>query len=134
MQASVRLLLLTGLAMAGGCSGRGRDPQQQGRTYTTWFYQRDFAPLWARFSPEMKQTFPSPAALASFAGRTVDGLGAEQGAPQEELSRQDSLTVYSRLATFERSTHRMLLQWTLTRDGTVTGFMLRPATDSLPPG
>jgi hypothetical protein len=64
----------------------------------------------------------------------VDGLGAEQGATQEELSRQDSLTVYSRLATFERSTHRMLLQWTLTRDGTVTGFMLRPATDSLPPG
>ncbi len=134
MRASRRLLLLAGLALAGGCAGQGRDPQAQGRTYTTWFYQRDFAPLWARFSPEMKQTFPTPDALASFAGATVNGLGAERGAPEERLSRQDSLTVYSRVATFERSAHRMLLQWTLTPDGTVTGFMLRPAGDSLPPG
>lgn len=132
MHASMRTLLVSALVLAAGCGGR--DAQQQGRTYTAWFYRGDFAPLWDRFSPEMKLTFPSPDALASFAGRTIDGLGAEQGAPEEQLVREDSVTVYSRIATFDRSAHRVLLQWTLTRDGTVTGFMLRPASDSLGPG
>jgi hypothetical protein len=79
----------------------------------------------------MKRTFPSPESLASFAGRTVNELGSEQGSPLEELTVEDSLTVYSRQATFERSGHQMLLQWTLTRDGMVTGFLLRPAGDSV---
>lgn len=132
MHASMRILLVSGVLLAASCSGQ--DAQQQGRTYTAWFYQGDFAPLWDRFSPEMKLTFPSPDALASFAGRTIDGLGTEQGAPEEKLAREDSVMVYSRIATFNRSAHRVLLQWTLTPDGTVTGFMLRPASDSLAPG
>jgi hypothetical protein len=42
--------------------------------------------------------------------------------------------VYSRLARFGGSDAQVLLQWTLAPDGTVTGFLLRPSTDSLPPG
>ncbi len=134
MPASLRMLILAGLTVLAACAGQGHRARQHGRAYTEWFYQRDFASLWARFSPEMKQTFPSADALASFAGRTVAELGAEQGAAVEQLSHEGTLTVYSRRARFARSSRPMLLQWTMAPDGTVTGFMLRPAGDSLPPG
>ena len=43
------------------------------------------------------------------------------------------MTVYTRLASFERAPNPVLLQWTLARDGRVTGFVVRPAPeDSLP--
>jgi hypothetical protein len=127
MRTFIRAVILATLCLPGACATPGQDARQQGRDYTEWFYQRNFEPLWARFSPEMKQTFPTPESLAAFAGRTVKQLGREQGSPLERLIQQDSLTVYSRQATFERSGHPMLLQWTLTHDGTVTGFLLRPA-------
>lgn len=132
MRSVLRVALLIPLCLAGSCARPQPDARQQGRTYTEWFYQRNFEPLWGRFSPEMKRTFPSPESLASFAGRTVNELGREQGSPQEQLTQEDSLTVYSRQASFERSAHPMLLQWTLTHDGMVTGFLLRPAGDSVP--
>lgn len=131
MRTFIRAAILAALCVTSACAAPKQDAREQGRTYTQWFYQRNFEPLWARFSPEMKRTFPSPESLASFAGRTVNELGSEQGSPLEQLTVEDSLTVYSRQATFERSGHPMLLQWTLTHDGMVTGFLLRPAGDSV---
>jgi hypothetical protein len=125
-----RAAILVVLCLPSACAAPKQDARQQGRIYTEWFYQRDFEPLWARFSPEMKRTFPSPESLASFAGRTVNELGREQGSPLELLTVEDTVSVYSRQANFERSGHPMLLQWTLTREGMVTGFLLRPAADS----
>ncbi len=130
MRVIIRAVLLATCCVPLGCAPPRHDAREQGRAYTEWFYQKNFQPLWERFSPEMKRTFPTPESLATFAGRTVNKLGHEQGAPQEELTQQDSLTVYSRQATFERASHPMLLQWTLTREGMVTGFLLRPADDS----
>ncbi|HET7601524.1 MAG TPA: hypothetical protein VFK36_00815 [Gemmatimonadales bacterium] len=127
MRTFMRAVLVATLCLPAACAAPRQDARQQGRAYTDWFYQRNFEPLWNRFSPEMKQTFPTPESLASFAGRTVKQLGRERGSPLEQLIQQDTLTVYSRQATFERSAHPMLLQWTLTRDGMVTGFLLRPA-------
>ena len=133
MRGSGRLLAVLVL-MTGACSGAGENPRDQGRTYTEWLYRQDFPRLWARFSPEMKLTFQSPEALARFASRSVRNLGPEQGAPEEQVTREDSLTVYSRLARFSGSDAQVLLQWTLAPDGTVTGFLLRPSADSLSPG
>lgn len=132
MRASGRLLLFAALASAGGCADTSpdRDATESGRTYTEWFYGQDFDRLWARFSPEMKRTFPTAAELARFASETVTELGAEQGAVEERVSRQDTITVYSRTASFARARERMLVEWTLARDGSVTGFVIRPAKDT----
>jgi hypothetical protein len=132
MRRFIRAAIVSAICLPAACAAPRPDAREQGRAYTQWFYQRNFEPLWARFSPEMKRTFPSPESLASFAGHTVNALGTEQGSPVEQLTVEDSLTVYSRQATFERSTHPMLLQWTLTHDGTVTGFLLRPAGEQVP--
>jgi len=136
MRAASTLVLGLGTILSLACAPGAADSaaRQQGRTYTEWFYGRDFSHLWARFSPEMKRTFASPEELAAFAGHTVEQLGAEQGAPEERLSHADSLVVYTRTAAHAGSGSRMLLQWTMTADGTVTGFVLRPSADSLPPG
>jgi hypothetical protein len=110
------------------------DAEANGRQYTQWFYGQDFDRLWERFSPEMKQTFPTAAELARFAGTTVAELGAERGTPTERVYEEESVTVYTRLASFERAPQPVLLQWTLARDGRVTGFVVRAATaDSLQP-
>lgn len=117
------------ILLVAGCE-RGvstASPEANGRMYTEWFYGQEFERLWDRFSPEMKETFPTPAELARFAGHTVAELGAEQGSASERVSEEDSVTVYTRLASFERAPKPVMLQWTLARDGLVTGFVVGPA-------
>lgn len=108
----------------------GRSDQkliEEGRTYTAWLYGSEFNKLWDRFSPEMKQTFGSVADLASFASRAVSHLGAERGKADEEVKDAEQYRVYTRSASFDKSRHRMLIEWSLAKDGAVTGLVVRPA-------
>ena len=142
--------LLVLFVLAGGCSSPGADAGKgatsasvsadaaagdaaatdRGREYTRWFFDREFDKLWAKFSPEMRRTFATSGELAAFAGRTLEGFGPEQGAAVESVSREDSLRVYTRKSRFEQSPDSVLVQWTVTTDGTVTGFVIRPVPDS----
>jgi hypothetical protein len=100
---------------------------QQGRMYTAWLYGSEYNKLWDRFSPEMRQTFGSVGDLASFASRAVRRLGTESGKVAESVEHADPYRVYTRSASFNKSSHRMLIEWSLARDGAVTGFVVRPA-------
>jgi hypothetical protein len=125
-----------GLAMAAAalaCGPRG-DSQtssllEQGRQYTAWLYGSQYQKLWDRFSPDMRQTFGSVTDLASFAGQAVTRLGRERGQVDEKVETESPLNIYSRTSTFDRSRHKMLLEWTMAEDGAVTGLVLRPALD-----
>jgi hypothetical protein len=113
------------------CSSRNDRTDQEllreGRTYTAWLYGSEYDKLWERFSPEMRQTFGSVADLASFAGRAVKHLGAERGKIEEEVKDAQSFRVYTRQASFDKSQNRMLIEWSLAKDGVVTGLVVRPA-------
>ena len=100
---------------------------QQGRQYTAWLYGNEYNKLWGRFSPEMRQTFGSVADLASFASRAVTHLGAERKVLDESVQDAAPLVVYSRNASFDKSRQRMLIEWSLAKDGEVTGLVVRPA-------
>ncbi len=102
---------------------------EQGRQYTAWLYGSQYEKLWDRFSPDMRQTFGSVADLASFAGQAVTRLGQEQGQVNEKVEAESPLRIYSRTSAFDRSRHKMLLEWTMAEDGAVTGLVLRPAFD-----
>ena len=107
---------------------------QQGRLYTTWLYGNEYNKLWDRFSPEMRQTFGSVGELASFAGRAVTRLGGERRIVDESVMEADPFSVYTRAASFNKAPHPMLIEWSLARDGEVTGLVVRPApTDSAKP-
>lgn len=112
------------------CSPRGNRPDQElikeGRTYTAWLYGREYNKLWDRFSPEMRQTFGSVADLASFASQAVKRLGVERGKVDEKVNDAEAFRVYSRTASFDKSRHRMLIEWSLANDGAVTGLVVRP--------
>jgi hypothetical protein len=121
-------LVLTLAALACAPRDRGTDPEllQEGRTYTAWLYGSEYEKLWNRFSPEMQQTFGSVADLASFASQALKNLGAERGKVHEQVNDAAPFKVYSRSASFDRSRHRMLIEWSLAKDGAVTGLVVRP--------
>lgn len=113
------------------CAPAGDQPDQksiqEGRTYTAWLYGSEYHKLWERFSPEMRQTFGSVTDLASFASKAVKHLGVEKGNVDEEVNVAEPYRVYSRSASFDKSRQRMLIEWSLTEDGAVTGLVVRPA-------
>ena len=102
---------------------------EEGRTYTAWLYGSEYNKLWDRFSPEMRQTFGSVTDLATFASRAVKHLGTEQGKVDEEVNDAEPYKVYSRSASFAKSRHRMLIEWSLAKDGAVTGLVVRPVVE-----
>ena len=120
------------LAAAALACGPQADPQtssllKQGRQYTDWLYGSQYEKLWNRFSPDMRQTFGSVSELAAFAGQAVTRLGRERGQVDERVETASPIRIYSRTAAFDRSHHKMLLEWTMAEDGAVTGLVLRPA-------
>ncbi len=122
-----------GAAVLAACAPRGEEQPrtllEQGRLYTTWLYGSQYQKLWDRFSPEMQQTFGSVADLASFAGRAVTRLGPERRAIEERVDDVAPFSVYQRTASFDTSRKPMLIEWSLGKDGAVTGLVVRPVPD-----
>ncbi len=121
--------------LAVSCAPTQKPPEgefvQQGRLYTSWLYGNENNKLWARFSPEMRQTFGSVGELASFAGQAFTHLGSERRVVDESVMEADPFLVYTRAASFNKAQHPILIEWSLARDGEVTGLVVRPApTDS----
>jgi hypothetical protein len=100
---------------------------EHGRQYTAWLYGSEYNKLWERFSPEMRQTFGSVADLATFASRALTQLGPERRLVDESVQNADPLVVYTRDASFDKSRQRMLIEWSLAKDGAVTGLVVRPS-------
>ena len=100
---------------------------EHGRQYTAWLYGSEYNKLWERFSPEMRQTFGSVGDLATFASRALTRLGPERRLVDESVQDADPLVVYTRDASFDKSRQRMLIEWSLARDGAVTGLVVRPS-------
>ena len=124
---------LIGAAAVAACAPRGNEHPttliEQGRQYTAWLYGSQYQKLWDRFSPEMRQTFGSVADLASFAGRAVIRLGPERRALNERVDDAAPFRIYQRTASFDTSRRPMLIEWSLARDGAVTGLVVRPVPD-----
>jgi hypothetical protein len=119
--------------LAIACAPRGDNSDQKlmqdGRMYTSWLFGKDYERLWQRFSPEMKQTFGSVADLASFASGAISDLGAERGKVEEMVKDAEPYRVYTRSSSFDKSQHRMLIEWSFAKDGAVTGLVVRPAVE-----
>jgi hypothetical protein len=127
---------IIGVAALAACTPRGSERPstllEQGRLYTNWLYGSQYQKLWDRFSPEMRQTFGTVADLASFAGRAVSRLGPEKRALDERVNDVAPFSVYQRTASFDTSRRPMLIEWSLSHDGAVTGLVVRPVPDEQP--
>ena len=103
---------------------------EQGRTYTNWLYGREYGKLWERMTPEMQRVFGSASELGQFAGKAVTRLGKERSTVDEDVADAQAERVYSRTSSFSEAPQPMMIQWTLTENGSVSGLVVRPA-DSL---
>lgn len=129
MDRRIRIALLGMLvAGCGGEPGEDRSPLALGGRYTEWFYAGDTARLWARFAPELRTAFGTPDSLATYRDRTLERLGTEQGTPDVAVEPAGDTSIYTRTAAFSRAQGRMVLEWSLAPDGTITGLYLAPAT------
>ena len=133
------MLALGSLTLAlGACSAPpGRTSGQtleQGRTYTNWLYGAEYGKLWDRFTPELRRVFGSAAELGEFAGRAVTQLGQERKTVDEQVAEIKPERIYSRTAAFTAAKQPVVIEWTLTRTGEVSGLAVRPAgPDTVPP-
>jgi hypothetical protein len=106
---------------------------EQGRTYTNWLYGAEYGKLWERFTPELQRVFGSASELGAFAGRAVTQLGQERKTVDEQVAELKPERLYSRTAAFTAARLPVVIEWTLTKDGAVSGLAVRPAApDSAP--
>jgi hypothetical protein len=118
-------LALAACAPPGGrLAGR---TMEQGRTYTNWLYGAEYGKLWNRFTPELQRVFGSASELGAFAGKAVTRLGQERRTVDEHIADLKPDRVYSRTAAFTAAKFPMVIEWTLTKDGAVSGLVVRPA-------
>ncbi|HEY8104651.1 MAG TPA: hypothetical protein VIE46_01015 [Gemmatimonadales bacterium] len=119
-------LLLAACAQSGGyASGR---TMEQGRIYTNWLYKSEYNKLWGRFTPELQRIFGSASELGAFAGKALTQLGREQRTVDEHVADLKPDQVYSRTSAFTAASMPMVIEWTLTKDGAVSGLVVRPAS------
>jgi hypothetical protein len=100
---------------------------EQGRTYTNWLYGKEYGKLFQRMTPEMQRVFGSAAELGQFAGKAVTRLGAERQKVDEVVADARAERIYSRTSAFSDAPQPMVIQWTLTEKGAVSGLVVRPA-------
>ena len=100
---------------------------EQGRIYTNWLYQAEYGKLWGRFTPELQRVFGSASELGAFAGKAVTRLGREQRTVDEHVADLKPDKVYSRTSAFTAARMPMVIEWTLTKEGAVSGLVVRPA-------
>ena len=100
---------------------------EQGRIYTNWLYGAEYGKLWERLTPELQRVFGSAAELGAFAGRAVTQLGQERRTVDEQVAELKPERVYSRTAAFTAARLPVVIEWTLTKDGAVSGLTVRPA-------
>ena len=105
---------------------------EQGRTYTTWLYGKEYGKLWDRMTPEFRRVFGSASELGRFAGKAVTRLGQERRTVDEVVADARAERVYSRTSSFDAVPQPMVIEWTLTDKGAVSGLVVRPAEAQSP--
>ena len=104
-------------------------PLEQGRALTASFYKGELDVLWARFSAEMKKGIGSVENLRGFRTQVEAQAGVEEKVLDEKVEPREGFQVYQRIARFSKAPLRVMVVWTLDKDGTVAGFFIRPVPE-----
>jgi hypothetical protein len=109
---------------------------QPGRRYTQWLYTGQVDSLWSRFSPEMRQAIPTPAALDEMRTQIQTQAGDETEVVSERIldpSPAPGLTVYVRTARFDAAPMNVNVTIATDAAGITQGMSVRPAREPSPP-
>jgi hypothetical protein len=106
---------------------RETEAQQNGQTYTQWFYEGKLAELWRKLSPVMQQALGSEPKLAEYREQTMRQLGSETQIVGESVKLTGVLQVYRRIARFQRAEGSIEVKFAFGPRGTVAVFSIGAA-------
>ncbi|XOZ34530.1 M23 family metallopeptidase [Halomonadaceae bacterium KBTZ08] len=121
------LMLALFLSLAAGAVAETGQTLERGRELTQRFYQERLDSLWEQFAPPMKEHFGDAEALRLFRDQIGAQLGQEASLLSEGVDAAGDSQVYKRTARFEKASGPVLVQWSLDKEGAVTGFLVTPA-------
>jgi len=98
-----------------------------GRSLTTSFLAGEVAPIWARFSEQMKAIIGSPEGLEGFSKQVRDELGTENEVSDERVIEEGGLKVYRRVARWSGVPMPIAITWAVAPNGRIDGFQVAPA-------
>ncbi len=120
-------------SIAGAWGAPTLDPLALGRQYTSWFYAGETDRIWPLLSPEMRKLMGSAGGLENFSNSVIQQFGMETKVLAEHTQPTGTgAVIYERIATFSEAPSRVLIQWTVGSDGTVTGLIVRPVSQEMP--
>lgn len=127
-----RLIMAAAIVVAAPLHAQAADSArfELGRRYTQWLYQAQVDSLWSRFSPEMRQAVPSPAALDEMRTAIQTQAGDETEVVSERIldpSPAAGMTVYVRTARFDVAPMNVNVTVVTDSSGIIHGFSVRPA-------
>jgi murein DD-endopeptidase MepM/ murein hydrolase activator NlpD len=107
------------------------DGGARGRELTRLFFAGKLDSLQSCFNAQMVH-YMSLENLDIFYRQVRDQIGGETELLEEEVTPNDTLQVYSRLANFEKANGPIEVRWVLEPSGKVAGFYVRPPERALP--
>lgn len=109
-------------------------PLDRGRELTRWLYGERLDEVWAAFSPTVRAEWGSLDAFRAYRAGGQQTYGAEMRVLDEQVTRDGTVTYYTRTATFERGERsRWTVIFGLDNQGRVQEFGIVGA-DMLPGG
>lgn len=119
------IILLSNTAIAQSVS-----PHKTGAELTAAFYAKQIDTIWQLMDATMQGALKSRDALANFREQIDAQLGNEQTLIDESVNTESGLEIYRRRAKFEKFPGIILVQWALSNDGHIAGFVVAPDQSS----
>lgn len=103
-----------------------------GRACASDFRTGKTAALWERMTEKMQQALGSAAALEQFQQKTMASLGDETTLMHEHDMRKQDFRVYSRVASYSKTSAQIELVCTFDNHDHIAGFYIKPAQAQQP--
>jgi murein DD-endopeptidase MepM/ murein hydrolase activator NlpD len=116
--------LMFGLLLAWTVQAQSATTLEWGRQYATWFYSGELEPLFAKFTPEVKQGLPL-AQLRQFREQVDQAFGRETQVIDEKIQVTQGFDVYLRTSSFEKTTTPIETLFALNSAGLIAGFFVQ---------
>jgi murein DD-endopeptidase MepM/ murein hydrolase activator NlpD len=117
-------LLLVWIA---GARAQDQDSLALGRRFTQLFYAGQFEQLWEQMSDGQHGEHGSIENLAKFRSTVRELVGEEVEVLSEQIDGAEGQEVYVRQVKYEKSAELFDLKWTISSQGKITDFSIRPS-------
>jgi len=115
------------LVWIAGAGAQDQSSLALGRQLTQQFYAGQLEPLWERMSDGLHNELGAIENFVKFRGTVREMIGEEVEVVSETIEGAGEQEVYVRRVKYEKSAELFDLKWTISSQGKITDFNIRPA-------